>query len=345
MSRVVTSVRRACRVAMSVLGAGLILAACGTTTGTVTVVGVPSHSITVPLRVVACTTDNSCVTVGTSGSDSGPSSVGEFRTPNGRWTPLYVPPAPSSLVTTASCWSTACLIGGTQPSGDLLWIYDAQARRVTATPAPQAGHGVSAVSCFALASCAVVDSLGVAQGSRLSFTSDGGATWSTPTLMNWSIGDQITGVSCTDLSNCLIAASGVGGRVQLELTSDGGVSWSTRAASPLWNAVTSLSCHARRCVALMSTTNGSVMERSQTFGRLWSGVTLNQRANALACRSFTNCVVVGQTKSGAPWLATVLHRTVTTASLRYVPTPLTGTACGARDCVAVAVSTVVTTRP
>src|SRR5664280_1254160 len=345
MSRASTSVRRACRAATGVLAAGLTLAACGTTAGTAYVVGFPSRGISVPLRVVACTTSNSCVAVGTSGSDVGPSSVGEFRRPDGQWTPLYVPAAPSSLVTTSACWDSACLIGGTQPTGDLLWAYDAAKRTVTTLATPHAGQGVSALSCFASQSCAVIDSLGVAEGSRISFTTDGGASWTPPLPLSWSIGDPITAASCSDALNCLVAATAAGGRALVEVTLDGGVTWAVRSTSPTWNSLSSLACKGLHCVGLASTSNGSVIERSQTFGRLWSGVALDQRANALACTSYTTCVVAGQTTSSGPWLATLHHRALKIASLRYVPTPLTGAACGAKVCAAIGVSTVLALRP
>jgi hypothetical protein len=345
MSRASTSVRRACRAATGVLAAGLTLAACGTTAGTAYVVGFPSRSISVPLRVVACTTSNSCVAVGTSGSDVGPSSVGEFRRPNGQWTPLYVPAAPSSLVTTSACWDSACLIGGTQPTGDLLWAYDATTRTVTTLATPHAGQGVSALSCFASESCAVIDSLGVAEGARISFTIDGGASWTTPLSMSWSIGDPVTAVSCADALNCLVAATAAGGRALVEVTLDGGVTWTVRPTSPTWNSLSSLSCTGLRCVGLASTSSGAVVERTQTFARTWSSVALNQRANALACTSYTKCVVVGQTKSNNPWFATLRHRALHVEPLKYVPTPLTSAACGAKVCVAIGVSTVLALRP
>ena len=309
------------------------------------VVGFPSRSIAVPLGVAACTTSNSCIALGTSGSDVGLSSVGELRSPDGRWTSLAVPAAPSSLVTTAACWQSGCLIGGTQPTGDLLWTYDATTRTVAPSATPHAGQGVNALSCFGVASCAVIDSLGVAQGSRISFTSDGGATWTTPLALPWTIGDPVTTVACSDALHCLVAATATGGRALVEVTVDGGVTWTVLSTSPSWNALSSLSCTGRKCVGLASTSDGAVIERTQTFGRLWSGVTVVERANALACTSYTKCVVAGQTTSNGPWLATLSHRTLHRTPLQYVPTALTDAACGAKVCVAIGVSTVLALHP
>jgi hypothetical protein len=191
----------------------------------------------------------------------------------------------------------------------------------------------------------VIDSLGVAEGSRISFTTDGGASWTLPLPMSWSIGDPVTAASCSDALNCLVAATAAGGRALVEVTLDGGVTWSVRSTSPAWNSLSSLVCKGLLCVGLASTSHGSVIERSQTFGRLWSGVALDQRANALACTSHTTCVVAGQTPSSASWLATLHHRVLTIASLRYVPTPLTSVACGAKVCAAIGVSTVLALRP
>ncbi len=345
MSRAPTSLRRPWRAVTGVLVAGLTLAGCGTAISGTHVLGSPSRSISVPLRVVACTAANSCVAVGTSGSDVGPSSVGEFRRPNGTWVPLNVPAALSSVLGSAACWANACLVGGTQPAGDLLWTYDASTKSISPAPTPRGGLGISALSCYSDQSCAAVDSTGIVGDSRLSFTSDGGATWTSPLPMKWSANDSITSLSCSDALDCLAAATGLDGRALVEVTHDGGGSWAARTLSADWNSLSSLTCVGLRCVGLASSANGSSVERTQSFGRGWSAIPLNARTNALACTSFTLCVLVGQTNAQAPWLATLHHRAVTVASLRYVPSPLTSVACGTKVCAAIAVSTVLALRP
>jgi len=92
MNRVSAHVRSLVRTAVVCSVAGVVLASCATSTVTKSprVSGLPAISISVPLSSVACTTDNSCVALGTSNLDVSPTSVGEYRSANGRWSPLTV---------------------------------------------------------------------------------------------------------------------------------------------------------------------------------------------------------------------------------------------------------------
>jgi len=345
MSRVPTSVRTRWRAVGAVVVAGVTLAGCGTVAITSRVMGYPSINISVPLNVVACTTTNTCLAVGASGADVGLSTVGEVRRANGSWTSLYVPPAQSSVVTTAACWSNGCLIGGTQPSGTLLWRFSGLTRSVRVSPSPHAGQGVTALSCFAIASCAAVDTTGVAGHSRLSFTRDGGATWTTPLPMAWSEGATATALSCSDTQRCLVATTRPGASAIVEATTDGGATWSPRTTSAAWRSFDSLTCVARHCVALVATANGPVVARTTTFAESWGPVVGTPTANALACRALAHCVLVGQTARQSSWLATLHAGTITPVALQYAPSPLSGVACGTRVCAAIAISTVLSLRP
>jgi hypothetical protein len=84
--------------------------------------------------------------------------------------------------------------------------------------------------------------------------------------------------------------------------------------------------------------------RSSTFTAQWTGVALHQHASALACVTFTTCVVVGENAKTAPWLATVKDKVLTSDTLRYVPTPLLGVACGSKVCAAIGVTTLLSLR-
>src|SRR6202167_6439257 len=127
MSRVPASVRSLVRIVTMCSVAGVLLASCSTTTPTAIsphVTGLPAVSISVPLSTVACTTDNSCVAIGTSNLDVSPTSVGEYRSAAGRWSALVVPSADTSpYVHSASCWRKGCLFVGSQSGGDLVWLY------------------------------------------------------------------------------------------------------------------------------------------------------------------------------------------------------------------------------
>ena len=345
MKRVASRLRTPWRVGTLGLVLSVALAGCTTATAQPTVRGYPSSSISVPLHVVACTTTDTCVALGTSGADAAPSSVGEVRRANGTWTALYVPPALSSLLSSAACWSSGCLIGGTQPTGDLLWNFDGPHHSVVATSAPRGGLGISDLSCFAPFACAAVDASGGSAGARLSFTSDGGTTWSVARAMAWTSNDSPTALACSDALNCLASASTPDGNAVLDVTHDGGATWSPLASASSWRSLSGLSCLGLDCVGLASTPNGSALVRTKSFGQTWRVVPLAQITNALACTRRARCALVGQLSDHRAWLAVLHAHKLKSVATRYVPTPLTSVACGATVCAAINTSTVVSLRP
>lgn len=343
MKRVASRLRTPWRVGTLGLLTSVALAGCTTATAQPTVRGYPSSSISVPLHVVACTTTDTCVALGTSGADAAPSSVGEVRRANGTWTALYVPPALSSLLSSAACWSSGCLIGGTQPTGDLLWNFDAPHRSVVAASAPSGGLGISALSCFAPFACGAIDASGA--GARLSFTSDGGATWSLARAMAWTSNESPSALACSDALNCLASASGRGGSALLDVTHDGGATWTPLASANSWRSLSELSCRGLDCVGLASTSSGSALVRTTSFGQTWRVEPLDHTTNALACTRHARCALVGQLSDHGAWLAVLHARKLKPLVTRYIPAPLTSVACGTTVCAAINASTVVSLRP
>jgi hypothetical protein len=297
----------------------------------------------VPLETVACTTSNSCIAVGTSSATLGPPSVGQFRLASGRWRPIVVPAVASSFVAAASCWATKCLLGGSQPSGDLMLRYDSLRRTVTSLRTPPGAYGINAVNCYAAQSCAIVDI--TTGGARFSATSDGGETWTTPLPIAMTTGDTVTGLACAAEFNCVVATTSTSKHLLLYTTTDGGATWVANATPGSWRVLRSLWCHRARCVGLVETADASRIIRSSTFGRHWSSMALAQNGDALACTPSGRCVVAGQKGSEEPWLATLRATTLTTLALRYVPSPLLDVACGSKVCVAIATTTVLALRP
>jgi len=95
------------------LVAGVVLASCATATVTVARrLRSSADSISVPLSSVACTTDDSCVAIGTSNLDGEPtSSVSTVRrTVAGRHSRSRGDT--STYVATSSCWSDGCVFVG-----------------------------------------------------------------------------------------------------------------------------------------------------------------------------------------------------------------------------------------
>jgi len=345
MSRAGRSRRRAGSAA-ALLAAGLALAACNSATAArVIVVGLPSTSIEVPLSLTACTTANSCVALGTSSVGSGPSATAEFRRTSGLWVALRTPDTTSPILTSASCWRSGCLIGGTSATGDLFWRYQAAPPSLSAIAGPALGASVSAVSCYAASQCAVVDSTGPVGDSRLVVTTDGGSTWSTPEDLAWSPSYVVTGLACVNTLDCLITATHVDTNlaytnpVIIEVTRSGGITWQSIPVPSGATALTSLSCNPHHCDALVSTSAGDEWARSRALGRGWSVRRLSGSPTAMACTPSGRCVLVGSTHLG-PWLASTRATSLAVDELRYAPSPFTAVACGASRCSLSAPSTV-----
>ncbi|MFZ1062383.1 MAG: hypothetical protein WAN30_02810 [Acidimicrobiales bacterium] len=344
MSRLLTRTLRSWRVGAVVGVSALTLASC-VSQSSFRVTGLPSLGISVPLHTSACTLSGSCIALGTTGSDTPPTSVGEYRQSNGTWSTLAVPEAPSALISSVSCLATQCLIGGFQSTGNLLWNYNASSQSVVALGSIPRGRGVRALSCFGVSSCAAVITNGVNTDSKITFSNDDGATWSTALPLAWSSSDSVTDLACTDSKTCLVSATSSANTLVLEVTVDGGLTWRQRTTNSTWTDLTSLHCAKRHCVALVNTPKASYFVTSSTLGRRWHASRLGATANSMACTSLSTCVVVGETKGANPWFATDESGEINVAELKYVPSPLVSVACAAKVCTAIGVSTVLSYRP
>jgi len=330
--------------------AGAVLASCATATVTVTpprVTGLPAISISVPLSSVACTTNNSCVALGTSVLDVSTTSVGEYRSIKGRWAALSVPSAdPSTFLASSSCWNDGCLFVGSQTSGDLVWRYDEGTHAVTTASAPPSASGVDAVSCYTSLTCAIVDSSRA--GARFLLSVDGGTTWSSPVILGVPAQDTVTSLSCTSELDCIASFLNASNGVAVYVTGDGGATWTPRATfSTLpWSALTSLTCAGRKCLGMAKLPTGWRIVRTKNFGMSWSKVDSLPGSNlTMACTSLERCVVGGMEGSSSAWLATLKSNSLTPVKLTYVPSPIADVACGSSICAAVGVTTVMALRP
>lgn len=319
--------------------AALVLASCGTAkVATRRLDGTPALSISVALSNVGCTLNDVCVAVGTSNESAAPLSVGEFGTPKGNWLNLTLPTTRSPLITSTACSGVQCLLGGSQPGSDLLWLFSASGHALSVATPPPGGIGIDALTCSG-SNCALIDTSATGGTRRLSFSTDGGTSWSTPVAITWAASEAITSFSCATSAQCVVGALSIHHEFSLYATSDAGVTWSALDAPSSWTSLTSLSCAQRHCVALAHTSGASLLVRSRNLGASWKSVSLGEQANALACPTATRCVVVGQLSDEKPWLATVHDGAASMIALRYVPTPLLNIACGSKVCAAIGVTT------
>src|ERR1700677_3667373 len=157
MRPVVPRVRSLWRV-VAVLGVGaLVLASCGSAPSSVPIVhGTPAFSISVPLSSAGSTRADVCVAVGTSSVSVTPNALGEYSTPSGRWLTLTLPTSQAPLIDATACSGTTCLLGGSGPGVDLLWLFSAKGDTVNPATTPPDGIGMDALSCNGV-NCALVD--------------------------------------------------------------------------------------------------------------------------------------------------------------------------------------------
>ncbi len=342
MNRGVRRVRTGLRIGVGLAAGALILASCGTTAVApqqVHLSGTPALSFEVPLTNVACTLNDVCVALGTSSAGSGPISIAEFSTPHGKWLNLALPSGASTLLTSSACSGSQCLIGGSRPGSDLLWLFDSHGDSLSPLTSPSQGIGVTSLTCNS-STCAMLDT-GPGGVPRFSVSSDVGSTWSTPAPLAFAKGDAVTTFSCGSSLSCALGLMTPAHVFALYVTSDGGSTWNEQATPSSWTTLMSLSCQARRCVALAVTATKSLLVRSSTSTRTWKETTLKYQASSLACTPLQQCVVVGQHSDDSPWLAMVRNKKATDVKLRYVPSPLLAVACGSKVCAAIGVTTLV----
>jgi hypothetical protein len=335
-------VRTGWRVAIVLAVGAVVLASCGSPTPAVVsphVSGTPALSFAVPLTNVSCTLNDVCVAIGSSSSGAGPSSVAEFATPHGLWLNLALPSTSSILLTTVACLGSQCLIGGSSPGHDVLWLFDSHGSSITPLAPPAQGIGVSSLTCDA-STCALIDN-GPGGVPRMSVTSNAGTTWSTPAPLHFARSDAITTFSCGSPTSCALGLMTPAHVFSLYVSSDGGTTWNLETTPSAWTTLTSLTCQLRRCVALATTATTSELVRSTTFTSTWKIEKLPHSASSLACSAAARCVVVGQRSGGQAWLALAHGKTTTNVALRYVPSSLLAVACGSKVCAAIGVTTVV----
>ncbi|MGC2485553.1 MAG: hypothetical protein WA359_04830 [Acidimicrobiales bacterium] len=323
-----------------VLAAGsLVLASCGTPTPKVSVVrlsGTPALSFATPLTSVACTVNDVCVAIGSSASGSGPTSVVEFATPHGHWFNVTLPSSTSILLTSVSCTGSQCLLAGSSPGSDVLWLFDSHTHALSILTPPTGGIGASAVTCNQVV-CGLIDT-GANGIPRFLTSTDAGTTWSTPEPLHFAKSDVISDFTCATSSACALGLVTLSHRFSLYVTSDAGASWGYQTVPSSWTTMTSLSCNEHKCDALASTSSNSLLVHSTNFATTWSTTKLAFSASATACTELARCVVVGARNSDA-WLSTMQRSASSPVKLKYVPSPLLDVACGAKVCAAIAITT------
>ncbi len=323
------------RVAGFVLVGALMLAACGGPAAPPTLLGNPSLNISVPLNAAGCDDAGTCFAIGTTGLDIAPNAAAQASTRGRSWHAVTTPNSPSTSMNAVGCWRSGCLFGGSNSSGNVVWS-SANDTTMVSTRAPSAGLGISAISCFASAHCAAVDTGSNGQA-RLSFTDSAGTSWSTPRRVTWALDATALSVACTNDSSCVVTGTTkiTGGSAAIwSVTNDGGASWTT-SQNANWIQLIDASCNVTVCEALATQSNGlGTVVHSRSAGSNWkSDATQPAKSpGTLACSKSMQCVAVS---ANSPWIAINSSNKWITQRLKYVPDPFIAVGCGAKYCVAI----------
>ena len=170
--------------------------------------------------------------------------------------------------------------------------------RATYPPqAAPAGTG-SESACWSFTGCMVATSAsppGSGMVSEVSYTTDGGTTWTTTSVGPFSLVDSL---SCSGPLACAAVGNTPGGTVVLATTTDGGVTWTTqhRFTIPLQPPDTPLvACNAVQCVASFGSDVVQGIHGSFTDVPLAGPVVTPY---GLGCAPAGDCAVVGLDASG-----------------------------------------------
>jgi hypothetical protein len=349
--------RRGLVVVLAGAATSLALSACGASSDAATINGQPSLQISVPLSVAACEPNGLCFAVGTTGVDTPPTSAAEVTARGNEWHVASTPNAPSTIIAAASCWDGGCLFGGSNAASDVVWATKTNTKILPAA-APSGGIGVSGISCFAPRECAALDASSNG-AERVSFTSDGGATWGAPIAVPTAPSELGTSISCVDAKHCVVAqssASGGNSAAAWTATDNGFITSYSGHQVPgghPWTQLSNLLCTSRRCIGRLGDAAGHSMvivvdlARGQWFHTrpAWrSTLKLPFTVDAVACTPALRCVATGtHGGTGVAWSSS--GSTWSKLNLRYVSDPLTGAACGRNRCVAMNDWTVITFAP
>jgi hypothetical protein len=131
--------------------------------------------------------------------------------------------------------------------------------------------------------------------------------------------------------------------MQIWRTSDAGATWSTSTSSAV--LVNDFTCTAVTCLAAsQSNTSARVVAVLGHMHALSTGL-----LTAMACADDGRCVALKSGHGGTEVLKlshlNSAHPVVTTVSVSYLSEPLVSVACGARTCVAVSASGLVSVTP
>jgi photosystem II stability/assembly factor-like uncharacterized protein len=258
------------------------------------------------LNGIACPIATTCRAVGQTDNNSYPTSYGFIvSTTDGgaTWSQKDVLSA-NTILTGIACPTTAvCEAVGDGPSAAAIVGTTDGGSGWSSQVAPPGIQQLFGIACPTASTCEAVGVLNKGGGAILS-TTDGGSTWSIQRLL--SRDTYVTSIACPSATTC----ETVGGNSTAGVifrTTDGGTTWSRRGLPLQVIALSGIACPATStCKAIGYGPTGNVVLSTADRGSTWTSRSLPFAGEpvgnfgAIACRTATNCEVVGQQPLSVP---------------------------------------------
>jgi len=325
------------RVVVVAVLAATLLAGCGTAAAPPPPDGMGYQAIAaqVALSALACEARAWCVAAGTSTTTTGAASIEVSAGGRAKWAPAATPPLPGATLTAAGCWSSGCLLGGSDPSGSIIVIVNPKHKVASTTASHPPGSGIAAIACTGPGRCLALVTATIT--TAVFRTVDSGASWSSLATLPAALA-VATAASCANPADCVAAGTGPSGAAAAH-SSDGGARWELSTTPHGLQTFTSVTCpSARWCLATARRANGtSVLLRSTDGGAAWRAVPSPVPSPAaVACTNVPLCVVTGGSAGSGAITADVRSHRPRHLTLAYVPDPVVGVACATPiKCVAI----------
>lgn len=328
------------------LAAATLLAACNVETPAppANATGYAALVASVPLSVVACEPQLWCIAAGTNPTATSTTATIEVSPGgHGRWARVAVPALPGVVFDTASCWTSGCLIGGSDPSGAVAVLVN-PARRVSSIAPPVPGEAIEALDCPWPGSCIALVATGT--GTLAATTTDSGSSWTTAGALPASL-TAAASLACTSREVCVAVGAGSNGAAAAR-TVDGGTRWHPVAVPAELPVLTAIACTPlASCVAVGRSRDGAiVLEGRAGGGAMTAEPAPVANAQAVACTPASTCVIGGGTTGDGELVVLSPAGVAKALTTSFVGLPILDVACASSaKCAAVTAASTVSIAP
>jgi hypothetical protein len=279
------------------------------------------------LDAVSCASSTRCVAVGESSTKGRNSELILIETWNGTKWSVTPPVDQTGWLYGVSCVSsTACMAVGNRAVHSkfhtLIMTLQGAAWKVAPSPTMGEESHLNAVSCTSASSCvAVGDYVNSSGVDQTLIEAWDGKSWSvTPSPDSPDVFNDLYGVSCVSVTDCVAAGQAVGNSADTLIESWDGASWSLVSSpnpSGYANYLFGVSCASSVSCVTVGLSNSADSSTGTTLIETWDGTSWSvtpspASANysslaGVSCVSSTNCVAVGNSPRASERTASLIE--------------------------------------